>query len=157
MKIAIGSDHAGYALKESIVAFLKDQGHDVKNFGPHSAARTDYPKYGRIVGQAVASGEYEKGIVICGTGIGISISANKVPGVRCALCSEPVSAALSVRHNNANMLAMGARMIGEEMAREIVRTWLEARFEGGRHADRVHLIGELDGSCPYHEEDFSVE
>ena len=144
MKIAIGNDHAALELKNHIVDYLVREGHEVVNFGTDTPASTDYPIYGARVAHAVASGECERGIVICGTGIGISISANKVKGIRCALCSEPVSAKLTRQHNDANVLAMGARIIGPAMAEEIVHTFLTTEFEGGRHSRRIDLITKLE-------------
>ncbi len=144
MKIAIGNDHGAVDMKNHVMGWLRDNGHEVVNFGTDSTESTDYPIYAERVAKAVVSGECERGILICGTGIGISISANKIHGVRCALCSEPVSAALSRQHNDANILAMGARTIGPVMAEEIVRTFLTEPFEGGRHAIRVGKIMALD-------------
>lgn len=144
MKIAIGNDHAALELKNHIVDYLVKEGHEVVNFGTDTPASTDYPIYGARVAHAVANGECERGVVICGTGIGISISANKVKGIRCALCSEPVSAKLTRQHNDANVLAMGARIIGPAMAEEIVHTFLTTEFEGGRHSRRVELITKLE-------------
>ncbi len=140
MKIAIGNDHVGYELKKEIAGYLVELGHDVIDLGHHDAARTDYPLYGRRVGEAVVRGEAERGIVICGTGVGISIAANKVPGVRAVCCSEPYSAALSRAHNDTNVLAFGARVVGVEVAKMIVRCWLDEDFEGGRHARRVEML-----------------
>ena len=144
MKIAIGNDHAALELKNHIVDYLVKEGHEVVNFGTDTPASTDYPIYGARVAHAVANGECERGVVICGTGIGISISANKVKGIRCALCSEPVSAKLTRQHNDANVLAMGARIIGPAMAEEIVHPFLTTEFEGGRHSRRVDLITKLE-------------
>ena len=144
MKIAIGNDHAALDLKNHVVDYLVKEGHEVVNFGTDTPASTDYPIYGARVAHAVANGECERGVVICGTGIGISISANKVKGIRCALCSEPVSAKLTRQHNDANVLAMGARIIGPAMAEEIVHTFLTTEFEGGRHSRRVDLITKLE-------------
>ena len=144
MKIAIGNDHGGVELKQHIVKYLTDKGYEVVNFGSDVTESTDYPIYAERVSRAVVSGECDRGILICGTGIGISISANKIHGVRCALCSEPVSAALARQHNDANIVAMGARTIGPVMAEEIVRTFLTTEFEGGRHARRVDEIMALD-------------
>ena len=144
MKIAIGNDHAALELKNHIVDYLVKEGHEVVNFGTDTPASTDYPIYGARVAHAVANGECERGVVICGTGIGISISANKVKGIRCALCSEPVSARLTRQHNDANVRAMGARIIGPAMAEEIVRTFLTTEFEGGRHSRRIDLITKLE-------------
>ena len=144
MKIAIGNDHAALELKNHIVDYLVKEGHEVVNFGTDTPASTDYPIYGARVAHAVANGECERGVVICGTGIGISISANKVKGIRCALCSVPVSAKLTRQHNDANVLSMGARIIGPAMAEEIVHTFLTTEFEGGRHSRRVDLITKLE-------------
>lgn len=144
MKIAIGCDHAAYTFKEEIKAYLAEKGHTLIDKGCYSAERADYPDHGIAVGEAVASGEVERGIVICGSGIGISIAANKVKGVRCALCSEPLSARLSRNHNDANVLAMGARLIGLEMGKAIVDEWLVAEFEGGRHVGRIEKISRYE-------------
>ena len=144
MKIAIGNDHGAVDMKNHVMSWLEKNGYEVVNFGTDSTESTDYPIYAERVARAVVSGDCDRGILICGTGIGISISANKIHGVRCALCSEPVSAALSRQHNDANILAMGARTIGPVMAEEIVRTFLTESFEGGRHAIRVGKIMALD-------------
>ena len=144
MKIAIGNDHGGVELKQHLVRYLEEKGFEVVNFGSDVTESTDYPIYAERVGRAVVSGECDRGILICGTGIGISISANKIHGVRCALCSEPVSASLARQHNNANIVAMGARTIGPVMAEEIVKTFLTEGFDGGRHALRVEKIMQLD-------------
>ena len=144
MKIAIGCDHAAYTFKEEIKAYLAEKGHTLIDKGCYSAERADYPDHGIAVGEAVASGEAERGIVICGSGIGISIAANKVKGVRCALCSEPLSARLSRNHNDANVFAMGARLIGLEMGKAIVDEWLVAEFEGGRHVGRIEKISRYE-------------
>ncbi len=139
--IAIGCDHGGYELKEKIVAFLKEKNIEVKDCGCYSKDSCDYPTFGRAAAEAVASGECEKGIVICTTGIGISISANKVKGVRCALCSDTLSAKMTRLHNNANVLAMGAGMIGENLAYDIVETFIGTEFSGEeRHQRRIDLI-----------------
>ncbi len=142
--IALGCDHAGLPLKEEIVLLLKEQGLEYKDFGVYEGERADYPVYGRKAAEAVASGECEFGLIFCGTGVGISISANKVPGIRCVNCSETYSAVLARQHNNANMLALGARVVGPGLARMIVTQFLEAQFEGGRHAGRVALIHEIE-------------
>ena len=144
MRIAIGNDHGAVDMKNHVMGWLKDNGYEVVNFGTDSTESTDYPIYAEKVARAVVSGECDRGVLICGTGIGISISANKIHGVRCALCSEPVSTALSRQHNDANIVAMGARTIGPVMAEEIVRTFLTTEFEGGRHARRVEKIMQLD-------------
>lgn len=140
MKIAIACDHGGFELKERISEFLKNSGYDVKDMGCYDADSVNYPDYAFPLSEAVSRGEYDRGILICGTGIGMSICANKVKGIRCALCSEPVSASLTRRHNDANVLAMGARIIGTELAKEIVRVFLTTDFEGGRHEARVNKI-----------------
>ena len=144
MKIALGSDHGGYALKCDIIRLLEKLGHEYKDFGCYSTESCDYPDFGEAAARAVASGEYDRGIVICTTGIGISISANKVKGVRCALCGDPYSAEMTRRHNDANMLAMGAGIIGPNMAERIVDVFLNTQFEGGRHARRVGLMMDIE-------------
>ncbi len=142
--IAIGSDHGGYALKQEIMKYLSDNGYEYRDFGTYSEESCDYPVYGAAVARAVAGGECEKGIIICGTGIGISIAANKIKGVRAALCGDCYSAEYTRRHNDANILAMGARVIGSGLAQKITETFLTTEFEGGRHARRVALITELE-------------
>ena len=144
MKIAIGNDHGGVALKQHLVRYLEEKGFEVVNFGSDVTESTDYPIYAERVGRTVVSGECDRGILICGTGIGISISANKLHGVRCALCSEPVSAQLARQHNDANIVAMGARTIGPVMAEGIVDVFLNTEFQGGRHQRRVDKIMMLD-------------
>ena len=146
MKIAIASDHGGFDLKEQVKVWLQEMGHEVEDFGCHSKESCDYPDFGAAAARAVASGQCERGIVICTTGIGISIAANKVKGIRCALCSEPWSAEMTRRHNNANMLAMGAGAVGPLLARRIVETFLTTEFEGGRHQRRVDEITAVDNS-----------
>lgn len=142
--IAIGCDHGGYELKQKILAHLRQRGLEYRDFGCDSTASVDYPVYGKAVAHAVVSGECEKGIVICSTGIGISIAANKVKGIRCALCSDPLSAEMTRRHNDANMLAMGAGMVGPNLAERIVEVFLNTDFEGGRHARRVGEITAME-------------
>ena len=144
MKIAIGNDHGGVELKQHLVKHLQEQGIEVVNLGADTTEATDYPIYGERVARAVVDGDCDRGIVICGTGIGISISANKIHGVRCALCSEPVSAQLARQHNDANIVAMGARTIGPVMAEAIVDVFLNTEFQGGRHKIRVDKIMKLD-------------
>lgn len=139
--IAIGSDHGGFDLKEKVIAHLKDQGIECKDYGCPDKSSCDYPIFGRAVAEAVAKGECEKGIVICTTGIGISITANKVKGIRCALCADTVSAKLTRLHNDANVLAMGAGIVGENLALGIVDAFLGTEFSGEeRHQRRVDLI-----------------
>jgi len=142
MNIAIGCDHAGYQLKVAVKDKLLKEGFEVVDFGTDSVESVDYPGYGKAVGKAVADGEAEKGIVICGSGIGISIAANKVKGVRCALCTSVEMAEMSRRHNDANVLAMGARMIEQDLAFEIVDKWLTTDFEGGKHLRRINMLDE---------------
>ena len=142
--IAIGSDHGGFALKQEIMQHLEAAGYAYKDFGTYPADSCDYPDYGEAVARAVASGEYERGILICGTGIGISISANKVKGIRAALCGDCYSAEMTRRHNDANILALGARVLGPGLALKIVDTFLTTEFEGGRHARRVALISDIE-------------
>ena len=138
--IAIGCDHVGFELKTHIIDHLHKQGHSIKDFGAHSTERTDYPIFGKAVANAVAEHECEKGILICGTGVGISIAANKVKGIRAVVCSEPYSALLSRQHNDTNILAFGARVVGRDLAIMIVDAWLSGEFEGGRHQSRVDNI-----------------
>ena len=139
--IAIGSDHGGYDLRMEVIKHLKERGFEVKDMGCPDKSSCDYPIYGRAVAEAVAKGECEKGIVICTTGIGISITANKVKGIRCALCSDTVSARLTRLHNDANVLAMGAGIVGTNLALGIVDTFLDTEFSGEeRHARRISLI-----------------
>lgn len=142
--IAIGSDHGGYALKQVIISHLADRGIEFRDFGTYSEESCDYPEYGEAVGRAVASGECELGIVICGTGIGISIAANKVRGVRAAVCGDCFSAEMCRRHNNANVLALGGRVIGPGLALKIVDIFLSTGFDGGRHARRLGKLAEIE-------------
>ena len=144
MKIAIGNDHAAVAMKNHIVKYLEDKGYEMVNFGTDTNDSCDYPVYGEKVARAVASGECELGILICGTGIGISLAANKVKGIRAAVCSESYSARLTRQHNNANVIAFGARVVGEAVAEEIVDEFLNAKYEGGRHQRRVDMISEIE-------------
>lgn len=145
MKIAIGSDHGGLELKKHVVALLKKQGHEVFDFGTHSMESCDYPDFAFQAAQHVAKGQSERGIVICTTGIGVSIVANKVRGVRCALVDNEDAAKLTRMHNNTNVLALGARYVEPSLAEKIVTTWLETEFEGGRHQRRVDKIAEIEG------------
>jgi len=144
MRIAIASDHGGFDYKEQLIPYLTSLGHEVKDFGTDSTASVDYCDFAFPCCEAVANGEFDRGILICGTGIGMSICANKVKGIRCALCSEPVSAGLTRAHNNANVLAMGARVIGIEMAKAIIDAFLSTEFDGGRHEKRVNKISEYE-------------
>ena len=144
MKIAIGNDHAALELKKVIKAYVEDMGHEVVDFGTHTTDSCDYPVYGEKVARAVAGGECELGILICGTGIGISLAANKVKGIRAAVCSESYSARLTRAHNNANIIAFGARVIGEDTAKDIVNAFIHTPFEGGRHQRRIDMITEIE-------------
>jgi len=144
MKIAIGNDHVAYDMKLSIKEYLESLGHEVLDMGTHSKERTDYPIYGLAVAKKVACGEADCGILICGTGVGISLAANKVKGIRAVVCSDPYTARLSKEHNNTNILAFGARVVGVDLAKMIVDQWLNAKFEGGRHARRVDMITEIE-------------
>lgn len=140
MKVAIGCDHAGYPLKVAVEDKLLKDGYEIIDLGTDSTEPVDYPGYGKAVGEAVARGLAERGIVICGSGIGISIAANKVKGVRCALCTSVEMAEMSRRHNDANVLAMGARMIEQDLAFKIVDRWFETGFEGGKHLRRINML-----------------
>ncbi|MGI6031528.1 MAG: ribose 5-phosphate isomerase B [Eubacteriales bacterium] len=140
MMIALGSDHGGYQLKETIKQHLLDKGYEVKDYGTYSEESCDYPQYGKAVGKAVASGECEKGILVCGTGIGISLAANKVKGIRAAVCSDTYSAKYTRLHNDANILAMGQRVVGPGLALELVDIFLATEYEGGRHQKRVDQL-----------------
>jgi ribose 5-phosphate isomerase B len=144
--IGIGSDHAALAFKEAIKAYLIEKGYGVEDYGTFGPQRVDYCDVGFRVAEAVARGECEKGLLFCGTGVGISISANKVRGIRAVVCSEPYSAKLSREHNDTNILALGARVVGIELAKMIVDVWLNTEFEGGRHADRIEKIAQYERS-----------
>ena len=144
MAIAIGSDHGGFHLKETIKARLAELNLEFHDFGTYSTESVDYPDIAKEVGEAVAAGDYEQGILICGTGIGISIAANKIKGVRAALCGDVYSAQMSREHNNANILAMGERVIGPGLALMILDTWLKTPFAGGRHERRVGKISDIE-------------
>jgi ribose 5-phosphate isomerase B len=144
MKIAIGSDHAGFELKEKIKELLKELGHEYNDYGTDSSESVDYPEYGLKVAEAVSKKECDKGILICGSGIGMCMSANKVPGVRAALCMNPEMARLSREHNDANVLTMGSRLIDENTAKEIVKVWLKTKFLGDRHLRRVNKMVNIE-------------
>jgi len=149
MKVAIGCDHAAVELREAVIKQLKDMGHEVQDFGTHNHESVDYPDFGEKVSLTVQSGAAELGVLICGTGIGMSMVANKFKGIRAALCSESFSARMSRQHNNANILVMGARTIGVSLAEDIVHTFFTEGFEGGRHArrvDKITVIEEKQGS-----------
>ena len=143
MIIAVASDHGGFALKEEVKKHLMERGIEVLDLGTYSEESVDYPVYGKACGEAVASGKADLGIVVCGTGIGISIAANKVKGIRCGLCTSVEMARLTKQHNNANILALGGRTTETGLAMEIVDTWLDTEFEGGRHQRRVNLLDQM--------------
>ena len=144
MKIAMGNDHSAIELKNIIKEFVESKGYEVIDFCTNTPESCDYPVFGEKVGRAVASGEADLGIVICGTGVGISLAANKVKGIRACVCSEPYTAKLSKMHNNSNVLAFGARVVGSEMAKMITEEWLDAKYEGGRHQRRVDMLMEIE-------------
>ncbi|WP_040227629.1 ribose 5-phosphate isomerase B [Bhargavaea cecembensis] len=145
MRVAISSDHGGNRLRAEIKDLMDEMGIEYEDFGPQDDSSVDYPDYAKPVAQRVADGEFDRGIVICGTGIGMSIAANKVKGIRCALCHDVFSAKATRGHNDSNVLAMGERVIGPGLAREIAKTWLEGEFEGGRHERRIEKLSEMEG------------
>lgn len=144
MRIGIGNDHVAIELKNTIKEHLEQQGYEVVDFGTNSPERFDYPISGFKVGKAVASGDVDLGVLICGTGVGISLAANKVHGIRACVCSDPYSAKLSREHNNTNIIAFGARVVGPELAKMIVDEWLGAAFQGGRHQRRIDMLAEIE-------------
>ena len=143
MKIAVASDHGGFKLKEEVKAHLLERGLEILDLGTHNEDSVDYPAYGKACGEAVVSGQADVGIVVCGTGIGISIAANKVKGVRCGLCTSVEMATLTKQHNNANVLALGGRTTETGLAMQIVDAWLDTEFEGGRHQRRVDMLDQM--------------
>ena len=143
MKIAVASDHGGFALKEKVKEHLMQRGFEVEDLGTHSEDSVDYPAYGKACGETVASGKADLGVVVCGTGIGISIAANKVKGIRCGLCTSVEMAHLTKQHNNANILALGGRTTEPDLALKIVDEWLDTEFEGGRHQRRVDMLDQM--------------
>ncbi|MDO4788529.1 MAG: ribose 5-phosphate isomerase B [Johnsonella sp.] len=144
MKIGFGNDHTGIELKKLLMEHLKNKGYEVIDFGAKDGERADYPVPAIDVAEAIIRGEIDKGVLICGTGIGISITANKVPGIRAAVCSEPYSARMTALHNNANIIAMGARVVGDEMAKMIVDEFFDTEYEGGRHEARLEMISAVE-------------
>lgn len=144
MRVAIGNDHAATDLKMEVMEYVKSLGHEVVNFGTDGYESCNYPEFGEKVARAVAGGEADCGILICGTGVGISLAANKVKGIRCGVCSDTTTAHLIKEHNNANVIAFGARIVGGELAKDIVKAYLEAEFMGGRHQTRVDMIHEIE-------------
>lgn len=145
MKVAVACDHGGFRLKNVLIQEMKNQGYEVVDFGTYNEDSCDYPDYAVKAARAVASGECEKGVVVCGTGIGVSMTCNKVHGIRCALCHDVFSAKATRAHNDANMLAMGQRVIGEGLAVEILNAWLNTEFEGGRHVQRIEKMMKIEG------------
>ena len=143
-KLAIGNDHVAVEMKKELVKYLEDKGYEVINVGTDSTESFNYPVSGYRVAKMVASGEVDGGILICGTGVGISLAANKVKGIRCCVCSEPYSALLSRQHNDTNVLAFGARVVGLDLALMIVDAWLSGVYEGGRHAKRVQMLADIE-------------
>jgi ribose 5-phosphate isomerase B len=146
MKIAVAADHAGFEYKDRIARILRDKGHDVLDYGTHDATPVDYPQYGYAVGESVASGRADRGIVVCGSSLGIAIAANKVPGIRCCPVTEPYSAELARRHNDCNVIALSERLTGWEMIERMLDVFLEQTFDGGRHAFRVDQLSEFDAA-----------
>ncbi len=144
MKIALGADHAGFGYKDRIAQILRDRGHEIVDFGTHDDTPVDYPQYGYAVGEAVASGEADRGIVVCGSSLGIAMAANKVPGIRCAPVFEPYMTELARRHNDANVLALSERLTGWEMIERLVDVFFETPFDGGRHAHRTEQLFDFD-------------
>jgi ribose 5-phosphate isomerase B len=148
LSVALGADHAGWELKEALKAWLMDAGYQILDFGTHSPDSVDYPDYALQVAEAVTVGKVERGVLVCGTGIGMTIVANKVPGIRAALCGDVFTARMSREHNDANVLALAGRLTGRETGLEILRAWLDTSFAGGRHARRVEKIAEMDRVTP---------
>jgi len=147
--IAIANDHVGIELKKGILEYLNELGYAYKDFGTNSSDRCNYPEYSLLAANAVSSGECEKGLLFCGTGVGISIAANKVKNIRCVVCSEPYSALLSRQHNDTNMLAIGSRVVGLDLAKMVIKAWLEGRYEGGRHSIRIEQISNIENTGSY--------
>ena len=146
--LALGADHAGWPLKEAVKAWLGTRGHEILDFGTHTADSVDYPDYAALVADAVSAGTAERGVLVCGTGIGMAIAANKVPGVRAASCADVYTARMAREHNDTNVLALGARLTGNEAATEILRVWLETAFAGDRHARRVEKLTAIERKEP---------
>ena len=140
MKIVMGCDHQGYSLKLELAKMLESMGHQICDIGTHGRERTDYPFFGRAAAEKVVSGEADRAVLVCGTGFGISLAANRICGVRCVNCSDIYTALLSRQHNDSNAIALGANVVGAELAKMIVRTWIDGEFEGGRHAKRITMI-----------------
>jgi ribose 5-phosphate isomerase B len=151
LSVALGADHAGWELKEALKSWLMEAGYQVLDFGTHSPDSVDYPDYAQQVGEAVAVGKVDRGVLVCGTGIGMTMAANKIPGVRAALCGDAFTSRMSREHNDANVLALGGRLTDADMGCDILKVWLETDFAGGRHARRVNKIMELEDSRGFRE------
>ena len=149
LKIVMASDHVGYSMKKELETHIKILGHDVEDIGAHGDARAEYPIYGRLAADKLAKGDFDRAVLICGTGFGISLAANSVAGVRCVNCTDVYTAYMSRLHNDANAIALGARVIAPELAKMLVETWLSTEFEGGRHAERVDMLVEMDNFPQY--------
>ena len=147
LKIVLASDHVGYTMKKELEAYIKILGHDTEDVGTHSEARAEYPIYGRLAAEKLANGDFDRAVLVCGTGFGISLAANSVHGVRCVNCTDAYTAYMSRLNNNANAMALGARVIAPDAAKMLLETWLNTEFEGGRHAERVDMLLEMD-ECP---------
>jgi ribose 5-phosphate isomerase B len=143
LKIAIGSDHGGFELKNELVQFLSSEGYEFKDFGIYEKVSVDYPVISKTIAKAVANGEYDRGVVICGSGLGVAIAANKICGIRAVTCHDTYSARMSREHNDANVLTMGERVIGKGLALDVLEVWLKSKFEGGRHERRISMIEDL--------------
>jgi ribose 5-phosphate isomerase B len=151
LSVALGADHAGWELKEALKSWLMEAGYQVLDFGTHSPDAVDYPDYAQQVGEAVAVGKVDRGVLVCGTGIGMTMAANKIPGVRAALCGDTFTSRMSREHNDANVLALGGRLTDADMGCAILKVWLETDFAGGRHARRVNKLMELEGPRGFRE------
>lgn len=143
LKIVMASDHVGYQMKKDLQEYMEVLGHTVEDIGAHNATRAEYPVYGRLAADRLAKGDYDRAVLICGTGFGISLAANSVNGVRCVNCIDPFTAYMSRLHNNSNAIAFGGRVIASELAKQLLEIWLNTEFEGGRHADRVDMLTEM--------------
>ena len=147
LKIVLASDHVGYQMKKDLQEYIMSMGHETEDIGTNSAARAEYPIYGRLAADRLSKGDFDRAVLICGTGFGISLAANSVTGVRCVNCTDIYTAYMSRLHNNANAIALGSRVIATELAKTLLETWLNTEFEGGRHAERIDMISEMK-DCP---------
>jgi len=144
LKIIVASDHVGYEMKKELQQYMTELGHDVTDIGCHSTDRAEYPIFGRMAAEQLATGEFDRAVLVCGTGFGIALAANTVKGVRCVNCTDMFTAKLSRQHNNSNAIALGARVLAPEYAKMLLETWLTTDFDGGRHADRMNMISEME-------------